>query len=298
MVEHWHPIKKQMKFGEAVSYIADTYGWNVFPLTEHELPVVTKKAIEARNVILQGTRIKTDFWSESTEEIQERLARASSLKNVAKHYDVTVAKLKEMLEKRNLSWKERAKEVVSVVELSSLLRRGYTMREIAVANKVYVSSIADLSASHRLHGEMGEPVTNFEERKNMVDDGRLIEEIALKSGMLPQDVKKEFAQKNVKWDAKVSRNGLKKMLESGADIQMMMKYFKCGYTRIRSQVLNYGYDYSEFRKNSLNYIKANCQSINAVSYQLAITHAQVKELFPELEAFYKKKKGEKECNSH
>ena len=138
----------------------------------------------------------------------------------------------------------------------------------------------------------------FEERKNMVDDGRLIEEIALKSGMLPQDVKKEFAQKNVKWDAKVSRNGLKKMLESGADIQMMMKCFKCGYTRIRSQVLNYGYDYSEFRKNSLNYIKANCQSINAVSYQLAITHAQVKELFPELEEFYKKKKGEKECNSH
>lgn len=286
-----------MKFGEAVSYIADTYGWNVFPLTEHELPVVTKKAIEARNVILRGTRTKTDFWSESTEEIQERLARASSLKGVAKHYDVTVAKLKEMLKKRNLSWKERAKDVVSVAELSSLLKRGYTMREIAVANKVYVSSIADLSASHRFHGEMGEPLTSFEERKNMVDNGRLIEEIALKSGMLPQDVKKEFAQKNVKWDAKVSRNGLKKMLESGADIQMMMKYFKCGYMRIRSQVLNYGFDHSEFRRNTLDYIKANCKSVSAVSYQLVITHAQVKELFPELDEFYKKKKGDKKCSS-
>lgn len=286
-----------MKFGEAVSYIADTYGWNVFPLTEHELPVVTKKAIEARDVILRGTRIKTDFWSESTEEIQERLARASSLKNVAKHYDVTVTKLKEMLKKRNLSWKERAKDVVSVAELSSLLKRGYTMREIAVANKVYVSSISDLSASHRLHGEMGEPLTSFKERKNMVDNGKLIEEIALKSGMLPQAVKKEFAQKNVKWDAKVSRNELKKMLENGADIQMMMKYFKCGYARIRSQVLNYGFDHSEFRRNTLDYVKVNCKSVNAVSYKLAITYAQVKEFFPELEEFYKKKKGDKKCSS-
>lgn len=275
-----------MKFGEAVSYIVDHYGWSVFPLTEHELPTVTKEAVEARDVILRGTRAKTDFWGESLEEVQQRLMRASALKNVAKHYNVTVAELKKMLEERNLSWKERAKDVVSIPELSSLLRRGYTMREIAVANNVYVSSISDLSMACRLHGEMGEPVISFEKRKAMVDDGRLIEEIALKSGMLPQDVKKEFAERGVKWDARVSRNELKKMLESGADIQMMMRYFRCGYMRICRQVLNYEFDYSSFRRNVLNYVKANCQSFSSVAYQLSITHAQAKELFPELESFY------------
>lgn len=276
-----------MEFCKAVSYIVDTYGWDVFPLTEHELPFVTKKAIEARDAILRGTRTKIDFWSESTEEIQERLSHAASLKDVAQHYDVTITKLKEMLKKRNLSWKERVKGVVSVAELSSLLKRGYTIREIAVANKVYVSSIADLSKAYRLHGEMGEPLISFKERKDMVENGRLIEEIALKSGMSPQTIKKEFSLKNVKWDSKVSRNELKKMLESGADIQMMMKYFRCGYARIRRQVLNYGFDHSKFRKNTLNYIKANCKSVSVVSHKLAITRAQVKEFFPELETFYK-----------
>ena len=90
-----------MNFGQAVSYIADRYGWDVFPLTENsdigKNDVETARAVRT---VLKGTQNgrKADYVTD--EELKQRLVKTTKLTDLARKYGFTTAEFKAFLKKR------------------------------------------------------------------------------------------------------------------------------------------------------------------------------------------------------
>lgn len=283
-----------MNFGQAVSYIADRYGWDVFPLTENS--DIGKNDIEtarAVRTVLKGTQNgrKADYVTD--EELKQCLVKTTKLTDLARKYGFTTAEFKAFLKKRGFTWEDRAKDIIGIEELSRLCQQGYTQREIAAKYHIPVGSVKDLCSKYRYQVPVGEPVISFKRRVTMIDNGVPLSEVALSAGMTLERMTQELRDNGVVYDFKISRNGLASAVKDCLNANQMMRYFGCTYVRLEKMMTAYGMDVAKFRKDTEKWCRENCETIHSVAYQLGLSISQAEEIFPGLVDLGKESKHER-----